>query len=336
MALLPFIGGWFGIPREYIGIAVLYCTVIPTMQAMTPGGVLRTLDRFDLFSWGAVGDPIVRAVLAGLAWAFHAPFEAYVAIWWATDLGGDLYMWWLTHRELRRRGMRDALRPVLNPHPLKGAWRFAIRVNLSSSLSAAWGPIARLIVGGLLGPASAAFYRVAATLSDSAQKPTDMLARAFYPEIMRMDPRTRRPWKLMLRGAAVAAIIGIVALLLVAMAGDLLIDGIFGSKFDPAYPVLAILVIAPVLGAVAFPFEPMLYRLDRSSAPLKARIVATIVYFAIVAPLSLHFEVEGAAAAFVIGNLVFVGLLGLYLWGQYRQIRAGEVPPASAPLIDEQ
>src|SRR6185295_16600678 len=129
---------------------------IPTMQAMTPGGVLRTLDRFDLISWGGITYPIARAILAGIAWAAHAPFEAYVAIWWVTDLGGDLYLWWLTRRELKRRGMADALRPILKPHPLKGAWKFAIRVNLASSLNAAWGPIARLMVGGLLGPASAA------------------------------------------------------------------------------------------------------------------------------------------------------------------------------------
>ena len=44
--LLPLIGTWFGIPDSYILLAILYCTVIPTMQAMTPGGVLRTLDRF--------------------------------------------------------------------------------------------------------------------------------------------------------------------------------------------------------------------------------------------------------------------------------------------------
>ena len=50
MALLPFIGGWFGLPKEYVTITMLYCLVIPTMQAMTPGGVLRTLDRFDLLS----------------------------------------------------------------------------------------------------------------------------------------------------------------------------------------------------------------------------------------------------------------------------------------------
>ena len=322
MALLPFIGGWFGVPERYMTITILYCLVIPTMQAMTPGGVLRTLDRFDLLSWGGVVDPISKLVLTTIAWVWKAPFEAYVAIWFATDLAGDLYQWWLTWRELRRRGMTDALKPTLRPHPLKGAWRFAIRVNLTSSMAAAWGPVARLIVGGLLGPASAAFYRVAATLADSAQRPTDMLARAFYPEVMRMDPKTKRPWNLMLRGTALAAAFGIVAVLLVALAGRELIHLIFGPQFDGAYPALIVLIIAPLLAMISFPMPPMLYALHRDQAPLVARLVGTVLYLAIVAPLAWRFGLAGAASAFVIGTAAMVAILAVQLGREYRRVRA--------------
>ena len=42
---------WFGIPDQYLWLAMLYCTLLPTMGAATPVGVLRALDRFDLISW---------------------------------------------------------------------------------------------------------------------------------------------------------------------------------------------------------------------------------------------------------------------------------------------
>ena len=73
---------------------------------------------------------------------------------------------------------------------------------------------------------------------------------------------------------------------------------------------------------ISFPFEPMLYALGRSSGPLKARLVGTIVYLLIVAPLAWRFGVSGAAAAFVIGTAVIVGLLGLQLRREYRRVRA--------------
>jgi O-antigen/teichoic acid export membrane protein len=322
MAVLPLIGGWFGIPDQYITYAIIYCTVIPTMQAMTPGGVLRTLDRFDLVAWQGVTYPIARMVLAGIAFAMDAPFVAYLAIWYVTDLGGDLFLWWLTWRELKRRGMIDAMRPKLRPHPLKGAWRFAIRVNLTSSLTAAWGPIARLLVGGLLGPASAAIYMVAATLADSAQKPTDLLTRAFYPEVMRMDAATKRPWKLMLRGSALAAMFGVAALAVGVVTGQPIIRLVFGEEFASAYPVLIVLMLAPFLIMVSFPLPPMLYAVDRDDAPLTARIVGTIIYFAIVAPLSWQYGVTGAALAFVIGTAAMVAILVMETAREYSKVRS--------------
>jgi O-antigen/teichoic acid export membrane protein len=319
--LLPLLAGWFGLKEQYIGIAMLYCTLLPTMAAATPVGVLRSLDRFDLISWQGTADPIARAILAGIAWWSEAPFEAFVAIWYATDLGGDLYMWFLAWRELKRRDLLRGIRPTLRPQTLPGAWRFAIHVNLTSSLSAAWGPIARLIVGGLVGPAGAAIYRVAASLADSAQKPADLLGKVYYPEVVRMDLATKKPWKLMLRGTVLATSVGLLTALVLLLAGRFMVDAIFGSEFLPAYPVLLVLIIVPVLAMVSFPLAPMLYALDRADAPLKARFAAVALYFALVAPLAWRFDVAGAASAFVIAYAAMVVMLAIQLTGEYRRVR---------------
>ena len=320
--LLPLLAGWFGLKDQYIGIAMLYCTLLPTMAAATPVGVLRSLDRFDLISWQGTADPIARAILAGIAWWSEAPFEAFVAIWYATDLGGDLYLWFLAWRELKRRNLLHGIRPTLRPQTLTGAWRFAILVNLTSSLSAAWGPIARLIVGGLVGPAGAAIYRVAASLADSAQKPADLLGKVYYPEVVRMDLATKKPWKLMLRGTVLATSVGLLTALVLLLGGRWMVDAIFGSEFLPAYPVLLVLIIVPVLAMVSFPLAPMLYALDRADAPLKARFAAVALYFAIVAPLAWRFDVAGAATAFVIAYSAMVIMLAIQLVGEYRRVRA--------------
>ena len=66
-ALLPFIGEWVGIGQQYLWLGMLYCTVLPIMASATPDGVLRVLDRFDLISWSGTLSPIVRAILAGIA-----------------------------------------------------------------------------------------------------------------------------------------------------------------------------------------------------------------------------------------------------------------------------
>jgi len=321
MALLPLLGPWFGIPQQYLWLAMIYCTLLPTMAAATPGGVLRTLDRFDLMSWQGTSYPIARALLVFIAWWQQLSFAWYVGIWFVTDMGGDLYQWFLAWRELRRRDLLKGIRPTLNPKGLPGAWKFAVTVNLSSSLTLAWGPVARLIVGGLLGPVSAGLYRVASGLSDSAQKPAELLSKAYFPEVMRMDLASKRPWKLMLRAILLACAFGAVAVLIIVLGGRLLLDTLFGAEFVAAYEVLLVIIAAPLLAMLSFPLPSMLYALDRPDATLKARLAGTLAYFAIVAPLATRFDTVGAAAALVLGNAVMVLVLALYVRHEYRRVR---------------
>lgn len=320
--LLPLLGPLFGITDQHLWLALIYCTLLPAMSAATPVGVLRALDRFDLISWQGSSYPIARAILVGLAWWFEAPFEAYVAIWYATTLAGDLLLWFFAWRQLGRRGLLEGIRPTLRPTSLPGAWRFAIHVNLTGSLTAALGPIARLIVGALVGPSAAALFRVASVLADSAQKPANMLGKVFYAEVVRMDLATRRPWKLMLRGIALASGVATAAILLLLVGGKPLVALLFGEEFVGAYPILMVLLIAAFIGIFSFALPSMLYALDRPDAPLKARIAGALVYLTLVAPLTLTMGVIGAALAYVICYATMALLLMVQLGREYRRVRA--------------
>jgi O-antigen/teichoic acid export membrane protein len=326
VALLPLIAGSVGIQADQLWLAMLYCTLLPTMGAATPTGVLRALDRFDLISWQGTAAPIGRVILVTAAYFTGAPFGAYVAAWYVTDLGGDLFLWFLAWRELRRRRLLEGIRPTLRPESLPGAWRFAIHVNLNASVQAVWGPIARLVVGGLLGPAGAALFRVASVLSDSASKPADLLAKAFYPEVVRMDLRSKKPWKLMLRGTALASGVALLAILILVLAGKPIVSVLFGKEFLGAYDALLILMVVPFISVFSFPLPPMLYALDRPEAPVRARLVGSAVFFVSIAPLCWEWGVPGAAVALVLANVATAAVMLVQLQREYRRVR----PPKPA------
>lgn len=319
--LLPFIATWVGITPQYLWLGMLYCTLLPIMASATPDGVLRVLDRFDLISWSGTVTPIGRAVLAGIAFVMGAGFPVYVAIWYVTELAGDLYVWYLGWRELKRHDLLGGIRPTLKPTVLAGAWRFAIDVNLATSVQAVWGPIGRLVVGGLLGPAGAALFRVASTLADSAQKPADLLGKAFYPQVMRMDLTSKQPWKLMLRGTALVSLIMLLAIILLVVGGKPLMALVFGKAFLGAYEPLMILMAIPFLGIFSFPLTPMLYALGRSDGPLKAKLLGSVVFFVTIAPLSWQWNIVGAAIALVLANLVNTAAMMVQLRGEHRKVR---------------
>lgn len=320
-ALLPFVGPWTGIRPEYLWLAMLYCTVLPIMSSATPDGVLRVLDRFDLISWSSTLMPITRATLAGIAFVAGATFPVYVGIWYVTEIAGQIYPWVLGWRELKRNGLLLGIRPTLRPTILPGAWRFAIDVNLTTSVQAVWGPIGRLVVGGLLGPAGAALFRIASQLADSAAKPTDLLAKAFYPEVMRMDLTSKKPWKLMLRSSAMISAVAAAAILILLVGGRPLMVLLFGKAFAGAYEPLVILMAIPFLAVFSFPLSPMLYALGRSDGPLKAKLLGSAMFFVSIAPLSWLWEVNGAAVALVLANLVNTGAMMVQLRAEHRRVR---------------
>jgi len=321
IALLPLLGPWFGIRDDYLWMAMLYCTLLPTMAAATPTGVLRALDRFDLISWQGTVNPIARAVLTLIAWWHGLSFPFYVAIWFATDLGGDLFLWFLAWRELKRRSLFSGIRPALRPSDLPGAWAFAVKVNLTTSLSAAWGPVANLLVGGILGPVAAGLYRIAKSLADSIDKPSDLLGKAFYPEVVRLDFSTKRPWRLMLRGTVLSAVFAVVASLIIIFCGKLLIETLFGPEFSGAFSVLLVMLVATFLTMITFPIVPMLYALDRPGVPLAARACGAIAYLLAIYPLATWLGIVGAGVAFVIGNAVDLAIKSVALQRQYVRVR---------------
>lgn len=321
IAVLPFVGRWVGIEPDQILLAMLYCTLLPTMASATPTGVLRALDRFDLISWADTVTPISRVIIILFVYLSGGPFIAYLVGWYISTLMGDVYDLFIAWRELRRRGLIKGIRPTLRPSTLPGAWRFAIHVNLTSSAQAAWGPIARLVVGGLLGPAGAALFRVASSLSDSAGKPADLLAKAFYPEVVRMDLTSKKPWKLMLRGTVLASSLALISILILIFGGKPIVSLLFGKAFLGAYDALLILMVVPFISVFSFPLPPMLYALDRPDGPLKARLFGTMFYFLAIAPLCWRFGVNGAALAFVLGNLGTVGTMMWQLRSEHRRVR---------------
>lgn len=321
VAALPFLAPWVGIDRQYLWLAMLYCTLLPIMGAASPSGVLRTLDRFDLISWVSTVTPITRAIGIAAAFFSGAPLPVYVGIWFATELLGDLFQWFLAWRELRRHGLHAGIRPTLKPNDLPDAWRFAIQVNLASGIQTVWGPVARLAVGGLLGPAGAALFAIASTLADGAQKPADLLGKAFYPEVARMDLKSKKPWKLMLRSAALATAVAALGVVVIVVGGKPLIQLLFGKAYLGAYEPLLVLALVPVLGVLSFPLAPMLFALGKAGGPLQARLISSVIFFAGLVPLSLTFGIVGAAIAFVIASTTNVLLMVVQLIGHYRRRR---------------
>ena len=136
-----------------------------------------------------------------------------------------------------------------------------------------------------------------------------------------MDLTSKKPWKLMLRGSALASLFALLAILVLLVGGKPLIALFLGKAFIGAYAPLVVLVIVPFIGIFSFPLVPMLYALGQSAGPLKAKLLGSAVFFLSIAPLSWRWGVIGAAIAIVLGTVTNVGALVFQLLREYRRVR---------------
>ena len=303
MAALPLLADRLGMAGSTLPLAMIYCTLVPTMSAATAVGVLRLLDRFDLIGAQQIVTPVLRAIGASIAYFGHLGFVGFVATWYIADLGGDLVLWAMAARELKRHDMLDAFKPDLAAaRRLPKAWSFVWTTNIAHSISAAWGPLSNLIVAGTLGPVAAGLYKIASTLMDSTSKPADLLSRGFYPEIMRLDPTSKQPWKLGLRVGALSACIGIAVILLVLVGGKPVIGLIFGKKYLDAFDLLRLMTWSLVISTASFPLESLLYMVDRQRVALAMQIVSAVLYLGLLYLLTRMVGLDGAGIAYLAGT----------------------------------
>jgi O-antigen/teichoic acid export membrane protein len=130
----------------------------------------------------------------------------------------------------------------------------------------------------------------------------------------------------MLRGTAFASGLAIIAIVVLLLAGKPIVSFLFGREFLGAYDALLILMVVPFIGVFSFPLPPMLYALDRPDAPVTARLLGSAVFFLSIAPLSWQLGVNGAAIAFVVGNVATASVMVVQLLREYRRVR----PPKPA------
>jgi len=319
MLLLPLLSHSLGLDSDSFWLAMFYCTLIPSLVAATPTGILRAVNRFDLIAIQQATRPFLRAAGSVICYFGDVGFAGFIITWYASNMiGGSLY-WWFAWRELRRRDIHHALRPGLfgTARKIKGAWNFVWITNIAHSVWAARNSGSAVLVGIMLGPSAAGLFKIAMTFFAAAGSPAKLLEKSFYPEIMRLDPRTKRPWLLGLKSACLAGGVGILVALVVVVVGKPLISLYFGQSYLMAYDLIRVMLCAIIVSMIGFPQESLLFMAGKQRAFLVAQTVASAAYIILLIVFSHLFGVSGAAFAYLGGQCLDVMLSFipvLYTW----------------------
>lgn len=318
---------WLGWPDSLALLGPLYATSIFFMASATPVGILRLLNKYSLISAQSVVATVVRLVGTLILWAWGGSVTAMAAVWMLAEFASCVTLFGFSTLELAKR---DLLRGLLErpgqifedlfrggiSRAFPGVWRFALTTNLNSTLTLAFGHIGTLVIGGMLGPVSASYYRVGSQIAAGIAKPATLVQSTLYPEMTRLWNKrdTLHLYVLAVRAALAAGALGSVLLCFAWFLGGPILQIVIGPHGADALPLTMWLLGAEVVAIWGLPLEPLLFTMRRIGAVIIARGLDAMLYLPLLVLTTEWYGLDGAGPA-ILGATVFLVLMQLgFVW----------------------
>lgn len=312
--------------KDTLARATLIFNIIMLLSIRsTPLGILRLRDRFALAAASESATPVFRLIGAVIVGIVHPTLQAFMIAWAIAELLTAGAYWLAVSKigdlDLITRS-RQNLRQVFADNP--GIVHFALTTNFSQTLGMGARQVPLLLVGGFVGTAAAGAFRLAAQLAQALTKVSQMIARAAFPEIVRLVrlQGAAQFSALILRATRYALVLGALVFILVALVGEQALILIGGADFGSGYAALLWLAAAGCIELVVVGFEPVAMAAHRAHLAFVARLAATGAMLVLAFFLLPRMGGEGVAAA-VFGYSVVLAVLLTVVMG--RMIRQGKV-----------
>lgn len=322
-------GATLGIDGQEKALVLLACTVLPLTCGTTDIGILRLLDRVGLLARKEIVSACIKLALTAFAWASGAGVAGFVLAWYVTTLLSQSYAFLLGWQALRQAGIGHAIRPglvgVARRAPV-GTWGFILTSSLNVLMFSSWKPVSNLIVGGTLGSSAAGLYQLASKIISALGSPAGLLEKNCYPEVVRLDPRTRRPWVFTFRFCLLSGLIGLGGMVLIYGGGREVI-GLFGAQYVPSTVLLYWMAPALFFDTLTRPLDGILFTSGCERRLMSVEALGSLIYLGLLLAVTMVWgNVEGVGFAYTIARAVLCFLMVGLCVHVYRH-RSMLIPP---------
>lgn len=310
-----------GLPGDLGVQAFAFAAITMVTIRSTPIGILRLLARFDAAAISETMLPIFRMIgaLCVLAWGPSIP--AFLLAWGIAEIACATSYWLLARKAVREEfGQLDFTGFWARRKEIPGLGGFMLITNVSYTLLSAGQQIPVLIVGAVVGPIGAGFYRLGHQLGQSFSKVANLFSRSLYSELAHVHVHHGKAElrALFRRTSLITLGTALVCAVVILLAGKPILLAMSGPAYAGAFPLVAILGSAAAINLAGVGFEPLLLATDAARASLTLRIVSVAVLFAAMAMLLPAHGAVGAAWSVLISAVVNFLLMG---FATLRQLR---------------
>lgn len=307
------LGRWFAWSEATVLLAALYSLTILSHVSGTPLAVLRLAGRFDLLAWQEVFAAAIKLMGVCIAWLAGAQLGGFLAAWAIADVVGRFLLVVLALREISVQGVRlSGLRSSLSVvQRFGGFWSFLWTTNIHSSVKLAIKECDVLVVGWILGPAGAGYYRIIKQAGSVVGKPMALMSQVAFPDLAKAahDGRIDSLKTMLVRATALSAAAGVVVFGVFLWTGAWLIEAVLGSPYLVIFEPMLIFLVGVTIAMGSFCFHPTLLALGRPKSSLQILLMSSLVHILLLFPLVSAIGLLGAAAAYVVFYAVWATLM---------------------------
>lgn len=299
-------------------------SVIMNLISESATGLLQIFNRFRSLALITVVQSVITLVLIGIAYIRKGDLIDVVVAYlvgkaiWAGLISFTALR--LARKEWGKDWWRARLSTILNRR--RDLFRFALSTNLSGTINLATRDSDILWLSALSNPLQVGYYKVAKAFMNVLLVPVTPLISTTYREVAREV--AAKGWKnvryLLRSGTLISAIWTIPASLILVIFGPFLVQ-IYGADFQPAYPVVLILLAGVIIANLLYWSRSVLLPLGMPDYPTKVGFVAAVIQ---IAGMLIFVPEHGATMmALTLTGFFMINSLTL-LWKTLREIGRAE------------
>jgi len=292
------------------GIIPLYGLILLTQFPIgISSAVLRIYNRFDWIAYHGVAVATLRLGGIFAVWHAGAGLKGVILVYVGANFIEALSIFLLARKtgdeRLTKKWHRSSL-GTLRGH-LSEIGRFLISTNGRALFKLFQRNADILFIGYWLAPTAVSYFKVARVLADMILFPLNPLFTVSYPMFAQMihkgktDKLKELFKKLTLFGIAV----GLIAILLLSVAGGYLIQWFFGESFMPSLPALRLLSVGVGIAGISMFMDPFLLAAGRADILFSASGLGVLMQIGFLLLLVPVWGISGAGVAYVVFYMVW-------------------------------
>lgn len=317
IAIAPLVGSLLDWSDKTKTMAMIYCLIILFNFTGTYIGILRLFNNFSYIAWQRILSSSFKFIGILIVFFRNEGMIAFFVVWMLTTVIEYLLIIIFGIYTLVNERLINFYKIKLSHGNLiiSKVLKFVIFTNLQGAVRMSSRELDTIVVGGILGAASAGLYKVVKQFTLLLTKISDPVYETIYPELAKLwaEKNIRQFKEIMLRSSLLIGSVGFIIWIIFILFGKPILEYTVGIDFLEAYPLLVLYMAAILIAIVGFPLTPAMLSMEKPHILLYFDVCSTIIYFCSLIYLMRLFSIEGAGIAYIVYYIIWSTLMILYI-----------------------